>query len=471
MKKQISIILAIIVVIIIGLWYFMGGDTSTNETIKVEVASGEFKISVTTTGELEAKSSEKIYGPSNLRNVRIWQVKIEDMVPDGTVVDSGDFVATLDRTELANKLKDQELELEQLETQFTKTKLDTSLEMRTLRDDLINLKYALEEKKIELEQSKYESPAIIRQVEIELERAERNRNQALKNYKLKLEKAKATMQEVTANLTKAQRKYDEMAGVLKQFTVFAPKAGMVIYKRGWDGKKQGVGSQVSTWDNVVATLPNLTRMISKTYVNEIDISKVKVDQPVEVGIDAFPNKKFTGVVTEVANIGEQIKNTNAKVFEVLIEVNEFDSVMRPAMTTKNVIITDVIEDALYVPIECVHATDSVSYVVIDSRRQQVVVGKSNENEIIILEGLDDGDEVYLLPPEGYEDFRLRSIEAEVLKKYEKKEIPPAVSDSNDSSGGHNQGSNTEQKMNREMKKGMKRGGRPGMKQGRGGKGK
>lgn len=422
MKKQITIVLAVILVIIFILWYFMGGDATSMETIKVNVKSGEFKITVTVTGELEAKSSEEIYGPDNLRNVRIWQVKIDDIVPDGTVVDSGDFVASLDRTELANKLKDQELEIEQLETQYTKTRLDTSLEMRSLRDDLINLGYALEEKKIELEQSKYESPAIIRQVEIEMERAERNNDQSIKNYQLKFEKAKANMQEVSANLTKAQRRYDEMADVLSQFTVYAPKAGMVIYKRGWDGKKQGVGSQVSTWDNVVATLPNLTEMISKTYVNEIDISKIKVDQAVEVGIDAFPDKQFSGSVTEVANIGEQMKNTNAKVFEVIIEVHEFDSVMRPAMTTKNVIVTDVIENALFVPIECVHTEDSVTYVVTGNSRQQIVVGKSNENEIVILEGLEADDEIYLLPPEGYETSRLNRLDASVLEKY-KKEIP------------------------------------------------
>ncbi|MCF8378294.1 MAG: efflux RND transporter periplasmic adaptor subunit [Bacteroidales bacterium] len=417
MKKQLYISIGVIIVIIIALWYFMGGDTKNTETIEVETNLGEFKIAVTTTGELEAKSSEKIYGPSNLRNVRIWQVKIDDIVPDGTVVDSGEFVANLDRTELANKLKDQELEIDQLETQYTKTKLDTSLELRSLRDDLINLEYALEEKKIELEQSKFEPPATIRQVEIELERAGRNYDQSVKNYQLKLEKAEANMEEVTAKLTKAQRKYDEMADVLEEFTVYAPQSGMVIYKRGWDGKKQGIGSQVSTWDNVVATLPDLTKMISKTYVNEIDISKVKVGQVVELGIDAFPEKQFTGEVTEVANIGEQMQNTNAKVFEVLIEVNEFDSVMRPAMTTKNVIITNIIDSALFIPIECVHTKDSISYVVKAGSRYQVIVGKSNENEIIIKEGLKEGDKVFLLPPEGFEEFRLVELESDIIAKH------------------------------------------------------
>jgi len=420
MKRPVYIIVGAGVLLIIFLWYFLGSEGKSTETLETKVKYGEFKIAVTTSGELEAKSSENIYGPEKLGNVRIWEVKIEDIVADGTVVDSGDYVASLDRTELTNKLKDQELELEQIETQFTKTKLDTTLEMRSLRDDLINMKYALEEKKLQLEQSQYEPPATIRQVEIELERAERSLEQATKNYSLKLEKAEATMQDVSAQLAKAQRKYDEMANLLSKFTVFAPKAGMVIYKRGWDGNKQGPGDSYNTWENIVATLPNLTEMISKTYVNEIDISKVKTGQKVEIGIDAFPDKKFTGVVTEVANIGEQMKSSNAKVFEVRIEVNEFDSVMRPAMTTKNIILTDIIDSVLFVPIESVFKDDTISYVVSGNSRKQVIVGKSNDNEIIVEAGLEKDDEIYLLPPEGFEKFRLSRLPENILMKFEEK---------------------------------------------------
>ncbi len=426
MKKQLTIGIGVLLAVIIVFYFIFGSDGKKTETIKVKVQSGEFKIAVTTTGELEAKSSEKIYGPSKLRNVRIWNVKIEDIVPDGTVVDSGDYVASLDKAELTNKMKDQELELEQLGTQFTKTKLDTTLELRNLRDELINLAYALEEKEIELEQSAYEPPTTIRQIKIELEKAQRNYNQTVKNYQLRLQKANATMKEVAGQLTKAQRKYNEMADILSEFTVYAPKAGMVIYKRDWDGKKQGIGSQISAWDNAVATLPNLTEMVSKTYVNEIDISKVKVGQHVDMGIDAFPEKKFTGLVTEVANIGEQMKNTNAKVFEVVIEVNEFDSVMRPAMTTKNIIITDVIENALFIPIECIHTQDTITYVVSGNKRQQVIVGKTNENEIIIKAGLEEDDNIYLLPPEGYSDYRLLSLSPDIIKEYSQPKATSAV---------------------------------------------
>ena len=186
---------------------------------------------------------------------------------------------------------------------------------------------------------------------------------------------------------------------------------MLIYKRNWDGSKMGVGSTMSSWDNVVATLPNLNEMISKTYVNEIDISKVKTGQKVEIGVDAFPERKYTGEVTEVANIGEQMRNSNAKVFEVKIRVNEFDSILRPAMTTKNIINTSVIPGVMFLPIECVHTADSISFVyrVSGQYRQQVKTGAANENQIIITEGLKEGDEVYLSPPDKAIEWKLEKL--------------------------------------------------------------
>ena len=410
MKKKKWYIIGGVVIVLAVLWFFTGRGSKNNDTIFVPVKKGNFEVKVTTTGELEAKSSEEIYGPSALRTIGIWQVKISDIIPDGTVVDSGQYVAALDKTEISNKIKDVQTELEKLESQLTRTKLDTSLELRSARDELINLKFGVEERQIVLDQSKYEPPASIRQAEIDLQRAQRNYDQAVSNYKLKHSKNNALMNEVTASYDQSKRKYDMLGSALNEFTIKAPKSGMVIYKRDWDGRKQGVGATISAWNNVVATLPNLSKMITKTYINEIDISKVKVGQKVEIGVDAFPDKKFSGKVTEVANIGEQMRGTNAKVFEVKILVNEYDSILRPAMTTKNMIVTSVIPNVMFVPIESIQRTDSISFVYkkdgLSIVKQQVRVGATNENEIIITKGLTEGDNVYLLPPENADKLKL-----------------------------------------------------------------
>ncbi len=416
-------------IIALIIWLSIGTTTTETETIVVPVKKGELIVDVTTTGELEAKESEKIMGPHNLRNVRIWRVTIEDIIPDGTVVDSGDYVARLDKTELANKVQDEKLELEKLENQLLKTRLDTTMELRSARDELVNLKYNLEERQIVVDQSIYEPPATQRQARIDLDKAKRNYKQAVENYKLKLEKAKANMQEVLTSMKKVKKQIKEMEDILGGFVVKAPKPGMVVYQRNWDGKKIGAGDQISTWDLVVAELPNLTKMISKTYVNEIDISKVKAEQAVEIGVDAFPEKRYTGIVMEVANIGQQMKNSNIKVFEVIIDVNEYDSILRPAMTTKNRIITSVHDNVLFIPIECVQSNDSLTYVYTSSYKQQIITGESNETDIIVHEGLKKGQKVFLIPPEDAENMDYNLLDSEIIKKYQVKqeaidEVPP-----------------------------------------------
>jgi hypothetical protein len=152
----------------------------------------------------------------------------------------------------------------------------------------------------------------------------------------------------------------------------------------------------------VATLPDLSQMESVTYVNEIDIQKIQRGQQVNIGLDADPDKRLTGSVISVANIGEQRPNSDAKVFEVVVHVNESDTTLRPAMTTSNDIIVNTLEDALYIPLEAVHTEDDVSFVFLRSGaktvRQQVKLGLMNENEVTIPEGIEPDDMIFLSAP-------------------------------------------------------------------------
>jgi RND family efflux transporter MFP subunit len=381
------------------IWLLSADDeASTNATTMVE--RGDVKITVTTTGELQAKESEKVLGPTGMRKANIWQTNITDMVAEGTVVDSGDYIATLDRTEVADKLKNLYSEMDKAQSQYIAQKLDTSLTLRTARNELVNLKYAMEEKKLIYDQSKYEAPAVQRQAQIDMEKAGRAYTQAVENYALKVEQAEAKTNEVFANFSQIKNNYEFTEKLLGEFRIMAPKSGMVIYFRDWEGNKVQVGSRVSTWNPVVATLPNLDKMISVTYVNEVDISKVKEGQRVNIGIDAFQGKNFQGEITSVANVGEQMQNTDAKVFEVVIELNESDSILRPAMTTSNEILVGQYTDVLYLPIEAVYSFGKMKAVYLDQvgspAIQEVHVGPSNENYIIIEAGLEAGDEVLIV---------------------------------------------------------------------------
>jgi len=131
-------------------------------------------------------------------------------------------------------------------------------------------------------------------------------------------------------------------------------------------------------------------------------------QHVNIGVDALPNKSFTGRITSIANIGEKLPNTDSKVFEVIIELNENEPILRPAMTTSNKVIISTFKDVVYLPAECVYTKeDSIPFVYTRNRVKHIVMlGESNEKNIIVEKGVDAGSKVYLEEPENHDKFKV-----------------------------------------------------------------
>ena len=409
MNKSLKIIIPVAILIIAG-WYFFSGSEEVDEELFYTIQKSDLPIEVIATGELKAKNSINISGPTRARNVDIYNMTIEHIVPEGTIVEKGDYVARIDKTELAGKLTEAEAELEKALSQYTTVQLDTALELRSARDNLINLQYGMEESKIKVNQSKFEPPAIQRQAEIEHEKAQRAFDQAEENYKLKTKQSVAKMREITATLSQIQNEYNFIGEIAESFTILAPEDGMIIYaKDRFNGQsKIKAGSQIRVWDPTVATLPDLRKMISISYINEVDINKIKNGQKVEITIDALPGKTYTGNIFSVANIGEQLRSSDAKVFQVDIEVIESDTTLRPSMTSNNKILIETFEDVYSVPLEAV-SNDSITYVYKKTTtgvvKQQVETGVSNEEKIIITKGLQQDDVIYHSTPSNATEIK------------------------------------------------------------------
>ncbi len=387
------------------MWYAFAGGTATRSDVIVTPTKGPFLVTVTTTGELQAKSSINIMGSENARAANIWQMKINNIIPEGTVVKKGGFVAELDKSEITGKFKDSQLSIQKLDAIYLQTKLDSALTLSQARDELVNLHYAEEEKRLVVEQSVYEAPAMQRQAQIDYERAKRTYEQAKKNYVTRTKQAVAKAQAAEADLMKERQRMELYQKTMEEFTIKAPADGMVIYAREWNGKKKVVGSTINAWDPTVATLPDLREMESITYVSEVDIQKISVGQSVKLKLDADPNKLLTGKVTAVANIGEQRPNSDSKVFEVRIKVNESDTTLRPAMTTSNEVLVAKLDNVLSIPLECVHTEGSMTFVYRKNGgsavKQAIKLGLMNENAAVVQSGVGEQDELLLtIPPES-----------------------------------------------------------------------
>ncbi len=405
-KKKIAYILGTIVLLIIAYSYFNSSSESdvslTSKTIK-----GTFLNEVFISGEAQSTSSKEINGPSNARRFNIYQIKIQDLVAEGTVVKKGDYIGKLDASEVNGKLNEAQLNLEKAESRYTQQKLDTTLTLKQERNTIKDLLFNIEEDKLELERSAYESPATIRSLEIKIQKTERDLKEKRADYSIKKRQANAKMIIVGTEVSKIKKKIEDLLKLQKEFTIFSDDDGMVTYVKEWNGTKKKVGSTVTPWQPAIASLPDLTKMESKTYSNEVDIRKIKKGLTAKIGFDAFPDIELDGVVTNVANVGETKAGSDIKLFQVLIKLNETNKNIRPGMTTSNKILISQQDDVLMIPLEAVFAKDSISYTYVKSglsiNKAQIELGESNNEVVIVKKGLEENDVVYLSKPDGLEE--------------------------------------------------------------------
>ncbi len=383
-----------------------------------KVKEGSFRVTVTTAGELTASKSVDIKGPvlqtSTTRGhgrrsrIRFRNIKITDIIPEGTMVNKGDYIAQLDRTNFDNTLKDEQDNLKDLENDLHMKVLDTAVVLTDLRDQIKNQVFAVEEASITLDQDKYEPPATIRKDEVELDKEQRKLKQMKKMYKLQSAQQLKEINNIKINIDIQKRTVEDLQNYLAGFTIVAPAPGMVVYKRNRDGTKRKAGSSLNPWDMVVATLPDLSSLISKTYISEVDVSKVKSGQQVNIKVDAFPKKAYTGKVLSISKVGEELPNSDTKMFEVQCSLDGVNSDLRPSMTTSNEIIIRSFDDVIYVPLECVHTgQDGIPFVYTRHKTKQIVVlGTANDKNVIVKQGLEPGTSIYLYTPSDPDSFTL-----------------------------------------------------------------
>ena len=415
MNKKRLLIISGISGILVFLFLMSFWSKSGEEEITCKVKRGSIQVKVHTSGQLESENSENILLPSVLstQNVRVYENKITDLIEEGSVVDSGQYIATLDHKVIEEVLTTARLELEAAMVVIEDAKLDSNLSLSNYRDLITNSRSDVEERKIVLAESVYESPSVIKKAEMEVSKAERKLEQDIKGLGMRQRQLNSQMERRNIDFRLKQKRVDDLLKLYDALIIKAPKPGMVIYARDRFGIKIQIGSVLTPWSPIIATLPDMTKMISETYVNEIDIAKIKVGQKVTLSIDAFPGKELQGEVISVANIGQPMPKSDSKVFLVNIRVFGHDPDLKPAMTTGNLIQTGVYNDRLFVPSEAVFESDSTKYVYLKKNglvKQIVDTGEENEDYVVLNKGVAEGDLLLLNEPEKAEDIESKGWE-------------------------------------------------------------
>ncbi len=369
------------------------------------VKRGKLDASIESVGEVKGEKATEINIPLIIRDreLRIWQIKIVDMVEEGKIVKKGDYVAQLDQTEISNHLRDRMQEKEKRDADLKNARIDSTVRLTQLRQEIANSVLDLEYNKIDLEQSQYESEAYQRKAQMAYQKAEIQVEKRRRDYLLEQNRWKMRVQRHVNQLDWLDGLIARYEEAMEATRIMTPEDGIVMFGTNWNGSKYSKDDEISIWRPLIATLPDMSSVISETYVKEIDISKISKGDSVNITIDALPNKSYAGEVAYIAAIGEDHPGFEMKVFKVIVRFQDRDDDLKPGMTCTNSIVFEHYLDQPLIPLEAVHSDSLQSIVYLKSggnvTKQPVRLGAENKGMTVVLDGLKEGDRIQKNPTE------------------------------------------------------------------------
>ena len=449
-----SLLLVVVIVLSLSRCFSQPSD-AVGEAHFVRVVRGDLGINVKTVGVLDAARTHMVSSA-----VRGDKGKIIFLVEDGSIVAKDDVLVRLDPTpfeteihRLGGEVRSLEAAVEsakqmlkweenQSERQIQTAEYDLKVAQlerdknkeeyarhQAYISDLANLQaqgfsnpteLSLARKKVEelgqqhkTARQRYVSykehvlPTLVETARTSVDKAGIEIQQVKKGSTFKVARTASVLAEVEGKLETAQAALKEALAELKKTIIRAPFGGIaILYETFRDGQKRKPRVGDLVWQNQpLLYLPDISTMIVKTQVREVDLHKVAIGQACSVRVDAYPETLLFGKVTSIGMLAtERFENgIGEKYFQLTLTLTEKNSRLRPGMTSRITVASENATDILFVPVHAVfdHGPETFCYLVENNgiyRKKEVVTGRQNEDLIEVVSGLQEGDRVSVLKP-------------------------------------------------------------------------
>ncbi|MFL5420133.1 MAG: efflux RND transporter periplasmic adaptor subunit [Myxococcales bacterium] len=169
-------------------------------------------------------------------------------------------------------------------------------------------------------------------------------SQEYESASLDLENSKAAVIRSAANLDLAKQR-------LEDATVTAPTAGTILTKTVSLGQVITSATNSANGGTTLLTMADLGRVRVRALFNETDIGQVRPGQTASVTVDAFPDRRFQGVVEKIEP--SATVQQNVTMFPVLVTLDNSESLLKPGMNGEVAVLVDQVNDVLAVPNDAV----------------------------------------------------------------------------------------------------------------------
>ena len=318
MKKRTKIIIGVVVVLVLAL-VIVGSVRSKDRGLKevtiATVKKQDLVSKVSANGRIEAQRKVDL-------SANVMGQIVNLAVREGDKVEKGDFLLQIDQTQLAA------------------TAAGAEASLRALFADRDAARASLAEAQRNLERTRNNfQQQIIPQAELE-------------TAQTAVESAQANLRSIENRIDQARAGLAGARDTLSKTTIRAPMSGLVTALPVEEGEVAVIGT-MNNPGTVLLTISDMSLVEAVKEVDETDVPRVEIGQKATVTIDAFPDRTFEGLVTEVASspISQLGGGTEAVNFEVRIQLQNPDANLRPGFSASGEIITATRADAVAIPIQ------------------------------------------------------------------------------------------------------------------------
>jgi RND family efflux transporter MFP subunit len=229
---------------------------------------------------------------------------------------------------------------------------------------------------------------------------------------LEANRSRVRLAEAALSQAKADLSYAEATF---QFTqIRAPFTGVVVKKMAEVGESVAPippGVNISTASGAIVALADLDTLEVEADVSESNVAKLGANQPAEVTVEAFPERRYKAVLRQVIPTADRTKAT----VQVKVTILDKDKDLKPEMSAKATFLeptkprttSEPAEAVITIPKEAVASRDGKTLVFEvregKVRAQAVVVGLERQGQVVVREGLAGGETLVARPPEAMKD--------------------------------------------------------------------
>jgi HlyD family secretion protein len=364
-RSTIIIILVVIFILLAGLFFYNSNSNGKagkgkEDVRSVRVQRGDLTVKVAETGSIEPMTAIEIKSEQSGEIKKLY-------------VKEGDYVRAGQPLTMIQQESNQARQAAQFRASMEEERLNMEQAKRDLdRQEALLAKGIVSKKDVETAQQAYE------------------------NAKVRFELARRQLLLILGGNQELLRQYlsrSLSSDQLDEFVIKAPSPGTIIELKVEEGEIISSGTSTVTGGTALMKIADLSKMLAKVKINEVNVTQVKLGQPVEIRLDAVPGRVYHGKVVQISPQGERLNNVVT--YLTTIEIQDPDEHIKPTMTANVDIISNVMKNVLYVPVEVVSrdGSDDVVYLDENGKRvsKKIKIAARTESYVVIQEGLKEGE--------------------------------------------------------------------------------